>query len=486
MSGTAIATRGAAQAAQTTAQASRKGWFDSIKDEALSFVKGDNNAPWAILAETVIGCVPILGQIVDARDIIKGLIEVAGAPASPLAWFNLITALIGLIPGGGDAVKRSTRAIKSGAVHVDELLDMIRRLYKGDPEKLLRETLDVGKLRKRLDDILGNSSFTKQLSPDLRKHVDNIRANLDRQFAAFKSEVDGWLAKGRKTSAEGAPAARQAPGTPPAKPHSEAKAGSHDKTHTGDAASPHTPNAAQQRTARFKSLTQKVLGVLGEHMADYHCQDAKGWGHKVAHDQALVNNAKLNDNGHMVQLWPCLPRGRGIDAIWRTTGGAKLYAVIEAKASYDPTKGLGALLGEAGDKSERASNTNTGGLRRRGGVGGQGQMGGAATRQLNGKVTQMSHAWVQTRLERALRGRAQDLANLRRLKETGYSRHVLFFSVPQAVAHAEAVILHASGRGAQPTMHAAHEASREWGDNQISQVVNDRAGLVEPSQRRAR
>jgi hypothetical protein len=102
----------------------------SIKNEALSFVKGDNNAPWAILAETVIGCVPILGQVVDARDIIKGLVEVSGAPASPLAWFNLITALIGLIPGGGDAAKRALRSVKAGATQVDDLLAMIRRIYK--------------------------------------------------------------------------------------------------------------------------------------------------------------------------------------------------------------------------------------------------------------------------------------------------------------------------------------------------------------------
>ena len=69
MSGVASASR---QAAQT---GSRQGWLASLRDEALSFVKGDNNAPWAILAETVIGCVPVLGQIVDARDIIKGLMR---------------------------------------------------------------------------------------------------------------------------------------------------------------------------------------------------------------------------------------------------------------------------------------------------------------------------------------------------------------------------------------------------------------------------
>lgn len=485
MSATATAGHGAAQAAKATAQASRKGWFESVKDEALSFVKGDNNAPWAILAETVIGCVPVLGQIIDARDIIKGLIEVAAAPASPLAWFNLITALIGLIPGGGDAVKRSTRAIKSGAVHVDELLDMIRRLYKGDPEKLLRETLDVGKLRKSLDDILGNPSFNKHLSPELKKQVDNIRANLDRQFNAFKKEVDGWLTKGRKTSAEGVPAPHSPPGTPPAKPHTEAQAGAHNKHSSGDSVSPNTPNASKQRTARFKSLTQKVLGVLGEHMSDYHCQDAKGWGTKVPHDQALVNNAKLNDRGHMVQLWPCLPRGRGIDAVWKTSNSAKPYAIIEAKASYDPTKSLNALLGEAGDKNER-STQNTGGLRRRTGAGGQSAAGNSAVRQTNGKVTQMSHLWIQARFERALSGRGQDLANLRRLKEAGYSRHVQFFSIPHAVAHAESLILHASGRSVQQSTHAAHDVTREWLDNQISRVVNDRAGLIDPSQRRAR
>lgn len=98
MSGAAVAARGASAVSKS---ASRSGWLASLKDDAVSFLKGDNNAPWAILAESVIGCIPVLGQLVDARDIIKGLIEVSAAPASPAAWFNLITALIGLVPGGG-------------------------------------------------------------------------------------------------------------------------------------------------------------------------------------------------------------------------------------------------------------------------------------------------------------------------------------------------------------------------------------------------
>ena len=450
----------------------RQGWFGRIKDEAVSFFKGDNNAPWAILAETVIGCVPILGQIVDARDIIKGLVEVAAAPASPLAWFNLITALIGLVPGGGDAAKRSMRAIKSGAVRPDELLDMIRRLYKGDPEKVLRDVLDLGKLRKLLNDMLDNPRLVNQLSPDLKRRVDDIQRNLNKQFDAFKREIDDWLAKGRKTSAPGG-TAKAGAGAPAKKPATRAEAGTRGTKGQGDAASTGTPNAATQKTQRFKSLTNKVLGVLGEHMADYHCQDAKGWGKPMRHDDNGVNAAKLNDGGHLVQLWPCIPRGRGIDAVWKTNG-ARPYAVIEAKASYDPTKGLASLLGEAGDKTESSAGSPAAAGGRRGRSGAKGNGGGAGTaRQANGKVTQMSHAWIRgKRLDRAVR--SEPLAQTIRTK--GYSRHVQFFSIPQAMAHAEALIRLGAQQTAQSGTHASHKVTREWGDSDIDRVEARRAG----------
>lgn len=488
MSGTAVATRSAADAVQSAAKAERKGWVESLQDEALSFVKGDNNAPWAILAETVIGCVPVLGQLVDARDIIKGLLEVAGAPASPLAWFNLITALIGLIPGGGDAAKRSLRAVKSGAVHIDELLDMIRKIYKGDPEKLLKDVLDVSKLRKQLDDILGNPNLTKHVSPKVRKSIDDIRAGLNRQFDAFKREIDDWLAKGRKTSADGPPTPKATPGTPAAKPETQAKAGSAEKAPHSDPASANTPNAAQQRTARFKSLSQKILGVLGEHMADYHCQEIKGWGRKAAHDQAHTNPAKLNDGSRMVQLWPVIPRGRGIDAVWKATGGKKPYAIIEAKASYNPVKTLQALLGEAGDKTEPKTGASAGGSSGRGGgAGGRGSKTGAGTgsiRQTNGKVTQMGHGWIQKRMLSITLADPGAKAKLVRDKQLAYSRHVLFFSIPHAVSHAEALIKLTAQQSVPHDFHSAHLVTREWGDADIDKVVDNRAGLVDEGRKR--
>lgn len=468
-----VATATAKNAAQV-AGGDRRGWLASLRDEAMSFVKGDNNAPWAILAETVIGCVPVLGQLVDARDIIKGLISVSGAPASPLAWFELITALIGLVPGGGDAAKRGLRSVKHGATQIDDLLAVIRRFYDGDPEKLLKRALDLSALRKQLDTILDNPKLLDRLSPEVRRSVDAIQANLGKQFDAFKKEVDSWLAKGRKTSAETPPAARHAPGTPAAKPKTQANEGHSGKGQHNNPAAPNTSNAAAKRTANLKSLSQKVLGILGEHMADYHCQDVKGWGKPAAHDRGLVNPAKLNDASRLVQLWPVIPRGRGIDAVWKSSG-PKPYAIIEAKASYDPTKGLKALLGEAGDKTESSAGTNKPSGGRTGRTGSKGGASSAGPlRQTNGKVTQMSHGWISgKRLSKAVDSEILAKTIIR----SGYTRHVLFFSIPHAVAHAEALILHTAGKTVDPDMHATHQVTREWRDSDIERVVDNRAGV---------
>jgi hypothetical protein len=70
------------------------------------------------------------------------------------------------------------------------------------------------------------------------------------------------------------------------------------------------------------------------------------------------------------------------------------------------------------------------------------------------------------------------LATARALRRDGFTRHVLFFSIPHAVAHAEAVIRHIGRR-------SVNQATHDWTDNQIAQVVNDRAGVMGASRRNA-
>ena len=483
MGGAAVA-RHTDDVAKGASKAERSSWLADLKEESIGLLKGDNNAPWAIFAETVIGCVPVLGQLVDARDIIKALIEISAAPASPLAWFNLITALIGLIPGGGDLVKRSLRSVKMGSTRIEDLLAFIRKYYKGDPEQLIREMLDISKIRGKFNDLLSNQSLTKQFSPEVRKSISTIKSKMDTQFAAFQQEVEGWLAKGRKTSAE-APHGKHAPGTPEGKPNSPHKEGKGSKTDQHDSASVDTPNASKSRTERLKGLSQKAMGVIGEHLADYHCQDVKGWGSPAPHDMGQLNPAKLNDKHEMVQLWPMRARGRGIDAVWKSSG-AKPYAIIEAKASYDPTRTLQALLGEAGDKTEK-DGTQSGSTSKKGRNKKNSAASNAdtpATRQTNGKVTQMSHGWIRLRLMKAVGSNSADWPTLRDKREKTYSRHVLFFSIPQAAAHAEALILHTAGKHVDPAMHATHQLTREWTDSDIEKVVDNRAGFKDAARDR--
>lgn len=476
MGGAAAVVRHSDDVAQAAGKAERSGWLASLKEESISFLKGDNNSPWAIFAETIIGCVPVLGQLVDARDIIKALIEIAGAPASPLAWFNLFTALIGLIPGGGDLVKRSLRSVKYGATRIDDLLAMIRPLYKGDPEKLVQEMLDLSKIRGKFNELLSNPTLTRQFSPEVRQSIADIRRRMDKQFDAFQKEVDSWLAKGRKTSAEAADAKRTT-STPESKPKSTNHEGKGNKADQHDHAATNTPNASKQRGERLKDLGQKAIGVLGEHMADYHCQDTKAWGTPARHDMGQRNPAKLNDKNELVQLWPMRARGRGIDAVWKS-GGAKPYAVIEAKASYDPTRSLAALLGEAGDKTE-SSDGSKAPYGKKGKTGTKGKTTGTATtRQTNGKVTQMSHGWVHRRLQSI--GLADPVAKVELLRDRhkAYSRHVLFFSIPQAISHAEALIQYMAGQRVEAGGHATHQFTKEWGDSDIEKVVDNRAGYA--------
>lgn len=469
-------------------------WLDKLKKEAVSFLKGENNGAWAILVESALGLVPGVGQVIDARDILKALVALAANPASPSGWFDLITALIGLTPGGGDAVKRSLRGVKAGALTLDGLFTGLRKLGVGNPEKVLADCLDMGKLRKYLDDMLANPTLRKMLEPDTNRMLDRIRQNMQQQFALFKKEVDGWIAKSRNNAAAAAPRKPGQPATPH-KPKAEiggaqGKASSHakpDQPVRGN--SPGSKASKLDVADMLKTLGNKATGILGEHMADYLCQQR--WGGNALHDAGKTNPGKLNDGHELVQLWPSTfskaglaalrARGRGIDAVWQTGGKTgKPYAVVEAKASANPTRRLKDLLGDAADKegADGGNDSSTRhGRRKRGQTAqqtGSGSLGLPVKpqRQSDGRVTQMSKGWVERRLLKSVGNSLE-----REIKQDGYTRHVLFFSLPHVSGHAMALSRWITGQSPSTDNHKAHELSREWRDNEIDKEVDIRSGL---------
>lgn len=296
------------------------------------------------------------------------------------------------------------RAIKSGTASIDSLLDLIRKFGKGDPEKFLREMLDPTKLQKLLDEMLNNPTLRRQLSPSSQRQLDGIRNNLAKQFGAFKREVDGWLTRGRKTSAE-APAIKPNKTTPPAKPHTDAKGGTKTRADANDTTHANQTKSSELARRTLGQLKQKSLGVLGEHMADYHCQEVRRWGVRAKHDNGQKNLAKLNDDSELVQLWPLKVRGRGIDAVWNSNGH-KPYAIIEAKASYDPTKTLASLLRDLSDKTgidAQSSSSSRSGRKQRKQPASRSRSGTAAANAGRPSRTPMSKDWIEARIANAVR-----------------------------------------------------------------------------------
>lgn len=485
----------------------QRGWFDESLTAAKQFAKGEYDGPAAMLLDVALGMVPVIGQAIDARDIILGLIDVSDQPNNYDAYFNLITAFIGVVPGGGDALKRALRSVKRGGAPAEDLLSMLRGLGKGNVEKLVLDTLDFSKIQPHIQTLtatLKNNRFVEGLDTEVRQRVmstaNRLEASLSQHFKRFAEEVKGWLKKQPNNSAEAdyvSKKVRKQGEKPDAKGDTASQAKEHSSfIHGGREHIFYSAvSELSQRRIFFK-------GVLGEHMADYWVIEqgwASGW---QAHDWGMDGKwgnpdpkgpRKLNDRGAMTPLWPLIPRGRGIDALWRTNGkNGKPYAVIEAKAYTNPLTSLGDMLSDTQDKQEyedykqqtREWKGKQAGAKGKGSKRGKTaapppgpgpSAHGAPPQKPAAQTMQMSHKWIEQRIVRAttdLRAR-QELGRIS--KQKAYSRHVLLFSVPDIFAHSIAVFKHVTGEHVQDAEHAEHAATRVFSEHELDAEERRRA-----------
>lgn len=167
------------------------GWFEALKEETGSFLAGENTSSWALFAEIVIGAVPIAGQLIDARDIIKAVMNLKDKPSDTTLWFLLIAALIGLIPVVGDAVKSAIKAVKIGGKNPADLFAFIRKFGKGNAEQALKKALDVSKLKGLLNSIL-TPKFLNSLSKSNKQKLIQIQKDFDRFAQQIINEINSW------------------------------------------------------------------------------------------------------------------------------------------------------------------------------------------------------------------------------------------------------------------------------------------------------
>ncbi|MBB5018637.1 hypothetical protein HNQ59_001928 [Chitinivorax tropicus] len=486
-----------------SSSSSPSSWFDEAWSAAKQFVKGEYDGPAAMLLDVVLGMVPVVGQAIDARDIILGLIDIADQPDGYEAWFNFITALIGVVPGGGDAIKRALRTIRKGHAPASELLSMLRRLGRGNPEQAVLDMLDVSKLQphiKTLTDTLKSNRLVEALDAHTRQRitttVNNLQHSLNHQFSKFSAEVRGWLKKQPNNAAEPDYVSKSAPRQAD-KPNAKGGTASQSKEHSSVAHADRY-NAFTAATSTLAQHSLYFKGVLGEHMADYWVVEqgwAAGW---VAHDRGQDGRwtnqdpkapRKLNDNGAMTPLWPLTTRGRGIDAVWRTNRqNGKPYAVIEAKAYTDPKTPLSAMLSDVQDKQEfeaykqltrdwkKQQPSSKGRSTKRGDKRLE-----QPTRQTpstppprkpDPQVMQMSHVWIRDRLVKATGDPLALRDLLRNSKVMPYTRHVLLFSIEEIFEHTVAVFnwfkyLQGEGQAPKDSEHAIHKATCIFDDAKL-------------------
>lgn len=437
-----------------------------------------------------IGCVPLVGQAIDAYDTIESLWNLYSSKDSSQevfydAQFDLIVTLIGWIPAAGDGVKKPLKMVNRNEKRFAPVLfpvmnyaitqinpylaDMGLPTIPPNPEQLLLDLFSettIGKILKEAKESILNSWAYQKLPAAQQRQLKMILEWVEREIPVwvknvFERKIKKWIGMQRNNSAHVKSITDKSAKKP--QPESQNKAGDNGKEGGNRGAG----IGSRSDVLALDRLSNKALGILGEHMADYWARDQFGGGGE--HDNGRNTN-KLNDKHKLVRLGMGKSRGRGIDAVWNAGGRfGKPYAIIEAKASHEPMKSLGALLRDLSDKSESgAGATPTTTKKKKPNAGAGGQSTGQAVDTSKSR-TPMSMAWIDDGSVKSRLVKATNLLKADEIRKAKYSRHVVFFGALQVVEHIDAV-----ARGKPDNAHETHQETKVWNDSDIDVLVQER------------
>jgi hypothetical protein len=117
---------------------------DSITTWLTDLVTGSGSSPSHIIITGVLGVVPGVGQAMDARDLIIGIIAISKSPAAIGGWVELAITLVGCVPAVGDALKVGFKLMKQGH-SFGRVLEAVSPALRGNVEKFMRK-IDWGML----------------------------------------------------------------------------------------------------------------------------------------------------------------------------------------------------------------------------------------------------------------------------------------------------------------------------------------------------
>jgi len=447
-----------------------------------------------IASSVALGMVPFLGQAIDIYDTLCAAYELcttenASQEAKEEAYFGMVTAAIGWIPGPGDGIKKTLKTInKNPQKYAPLLLDAVRQAlyqagYKVDPYQFLMDSISEGKMREIINAAksdIAQSSVYKRCDPFMQQGImmgiNMTVQSLPMMVGIVERKVHTWLKINPKSTAaqharHPTEEARQAPTKQVGIKKGEV--GNDGKAHPVKALNG-AQNVAEIATI---NLSQKQESI-GEHVADYFCDHELSWGNalggKTNHDKGHRGKAKLTDFGKMSMLdVEIKPRGQGIDAIWRTGQATRVkqgkpYAVTEYK-----TRQMG--LGEQGMKSllvsESAQDAGKKAAHRKKlsefkkaekNSAKTGEAHGLSKPVLEREVPKMSHKWIQDRVKQRLDlGGHKDAL----MFQNKYSRHVIQVVTSKGDGKVHQEELNKALEEKRAVVEGRHPAHREGIDN---------------------
>jgi hypothetical protein len=322
---TVARTGGAATQAIVSAENSTSRWLKEVID-------GNGATPAQMIVTTVLGCIPYVGQALDARNIIIGIIDLSDNPEDSELWLNLVLSLIALVPGFGDALKNVFKLLRLGKP-LGRILDALPNQLRGNIERWFRDlnwaayTRDVtslfdnilAKLIGVLDGwatraVMGNARV-KQVVGQLERIQALARQKIDEAMQSLQKAHKNALADPLPNTSAAAPAAK----TPVKKaPPGSDKSGSVHTT-TGGTQTPASGTANGTHRQSPPKRTNSALGASGEHITDYYFV-------KRNKTRTKVSNRGI--------LWEYQQPGHdGIDHVWHHAGLPFKYRMTDTKAT---------------------------------------------------------------------------------------------------------------------------------------------------------
>ncbi len=337
---------------------------DDVGKWFLGLLDGSGTGPSQIIVTAILGCVPVVGQLFDLRDLIKGIILVATNPANIMGWVDLVITLIGCIPGFGDAFKAGFKLARSGA-NAERVFDAMRKYAKIDPKKALKE-MDWNQLKNKCLSLLNKmiDEFVDVLDSWLAKQVmgrpkvnevirmlQQVKKDapkyMNSAFAEIQKTVNQMLnmhpplpsTAAAKTTRQVPPRQTTVAGkgkNSSQQPSSHQRGGAQQQVKDK---APTVQSSAANKTKRSQEIRQSKkkrwsTGVPAEHIVDYYSKERR------------KGLRKINDNGRLIEEHDRLKRNAagdrirkqdinqtGIDHLWFGSHKGRKYLVGETKGS---------------------------------------------------------------------------------------------------------------------------------------------------------